>query len=228
MTESRGPVLILGAGINGCALARELALNGLSLVVVDTADVAGGTTAYSSRLIHGGLRYLEYGEFDLVRESLAERGRLLRLAPQFVRPLELFVPIRHRLTGLGQSIRRFMGWDVGAGSTSDRGLWLVRMGLWMYDLFARDRSLPKHRIVSIAAGPQVDAHRYRWLAAYYDAQVAFPERLTLALLADACLAAQARGARFGCSRTTKRSWRAEPSKSAAAARITSRKRSNRR
>ncbi len=185
-------VLILGAGINGCALARELALNGLSVLLVDTADVASGATSYSSRLIHGGLRYLEYGEFDLVRESLAERGRLLKLAPQFVRPLELFVPIRHRWTGLLSSARRFLGWDAGAGG-HDRGLWLVQLGLWLYDIYARDPSLPKHRIMPVTAGPPVDAARYRWLAAYYDAQVEFPERLTLALLADACQAARDQG-----------------------------------
>src|ERR1700678_3953472 len=98
MAAGSQTVVILGAGINGCALARELALNGLSVTLVDTADIASGTTAYSSRLIHGGLRYLEYGDFALVRESLAERGRLLRLAPQFVRPLELFVPIRTRFS----------------------------------------------------------------------------------------------------------------------------------
>ena len=94
------PVLILGAGINGAALARELALNGVGVVVVDTRDIASGATAYSSRLIHGGLRYLEYGDFSLVRESLGERTRLLRLAPQFVRPLRLFIPVRNRFGGL--------------------------------------------------------------------------------------------------------------------------------
>lgn len=73
-------VLILGAGINGCAVARELILNGVPVCLVDSADIATGATAKSSRLIHGGLRYLEYGEFDLVRESLDERTRLLRLA----------------------------------------------------------------------------------------------------------------------------------------------------
>ncbi|HEX5444868.1 MAG TPA: FAD-dependent oxidoreductase, partial [Pirellulales bacterium] len=70
-TPATRPILILGAGINGAALARELVVGGLPVVVVDTGDLARGATAYSSRLIHGGLRYLEYGEFDLVRESLA-------------------------------------------------------------------------------------------------------------------------------------------------------------
>src|SRR5213592_3413003 len=103
------PVLILGAGINGAALARELALNGIGSVVVDTRDVAAGATARSSRLIHGGLRYLEYGEFDLVRESLEERTRWLRLAPQYVHPLRLFIPIRSRRGGLMSGARRFLG-----------------------------------------------------------------------------------------------------------------------
>ncbi len=74
------PVLILGAGINGAALARELAWQGVPVVVVDAGDLASGATAYSSRLIHGGLRYLEYAEFGLVAESLAERARLVNLA----------------------------------------------------------------------------------------------------------------------------------------------------
>ncbi len=74
MTQS--PVLIIGAGINGAAIARELVLQGVPVIVVDRADIASGATAYSSRLIHGGLRYLEYGEFNLVSESLAERTYL--------------------------------------------------------------------------------------------------------------------------------------------------------
>src|SRR5207253_1954058 len=102
-------VLILGAGINGAALARELALNGVGVVIVDLHDIASGATAYSSRLIHGGLRYLEYGDFALVRESLGERTRLLRLAPQFVRPLRLFIPVRNRFGGLMSAARRFLG-----------------------------------------------------------------------------------------------------------------------
>ena len=94
-----GSILILGAGINGAALARQCALAGWPVCVVDVNDLARGTTAYSSRLIHGGLRYLEYGEFDLVRESLEERNRLLRLAPEFVRPLRLFIPVSNLLGG---------------------------------------------------------------------------------------------------------------------------------
>src|SRR5436190_23929586 len=107
------PVLVLGGGINGAAVARELVLNGVPVWVVDTADLAYGATAYSSRLIHGGLRYLEYGEFDLVRESLAERTRLLRLAPHLVRPLRLFIPVKNRFGGTWNSAARFLGLPAG-------------------------------------------------------------------------------------------------------------------
>src|SRR5271154_1893735 len=143
-TTTIQPVLILGAGINGAALARELALNGVGVVVVDTRDIASGATAYSSRLIHGGLRYLEYGDFSLVRESLGERTRLLKLAPQFVRPLRLFIPVRNRFGGLLSAARRFLGLKdrPHPDRVLHRGLWTVRFGLWLYDHYARDPTLP--------------------------------------------------------------------------------------
>lgn len=179
-------VLILGAGINGAALAREFLLAGMSAVVVDTGDLAGGATAYSSRLIHGGLRYLEYGEFDLVRESLAERTRLLRLAPNFVQPLKLFIPTTNRWGGVNESARRFLGFKPKSGSAPRRGLWLVRAGLALYDWYARDPSLPRSQIVSPRdAAPPINRQRYPWLCAYYDAQIRYPERFVVALFDDA-------------------------------------------
>ncbi|HET6884088.1 MAG TPA: glycerol-3-phosphate dehydrogenase/oxidase [Pirellulales bacterium] len=185
MTTS--PILILGAGINGAALARELLLGGMSVVVVDTGDLARGATSYSSRLIHGGLRYLEYGEFDLVRESLAERTRLLRLAPHLVRPLKLFIPVNNRWGGLRDSMRRFLKLRLAAGQPTPRGLWLVRAGLTLYDWYARDPTLPRHQVVSAKdpRAPAVDARRYPWLCGYCDAQVRFPERFVVALFDDA-------------------------------------------
>lgn len=189
MAQARPHILILGAGINGCALARELALNGVSVTIVDQADISFGATAYSSRLIHGGLRYLEYGEFDLVRESLAERTRLLRLAPQFVRPLELFIPLDNRWGGLFSAAGKFLGWSrfSAGGNEKRRGAWLVKAGLWFYDTYARDPTLPHRKTHKVGApgAVQVDPHQFRWLLSYYDAQVRFPERFTLALLADA-------------------------------------------
>jgi glycerol-3-phosphate dehydrogenase len=188
-------VVILGAGINGAALARELVLNGVSVVLVDTSDMAFGTTAYSSRLIHGGLRYLEYGEFSLVRESLEERNRLLRLAPQFVRPLQLAIPVGKRSGGWLPSIRRFLG---GQAPAAERGLWLVRAGLGFYDLYARDSHLPRHAAVRIgeAGAVPVDPQRYRWLCTYWDAQIPYPERFVAALIEDARVSADTSGAEF--------------------------------
>ncbi len=198
MPDAVGPVVILGAGINGAALARELTLGGLSVVVVDAYDLAYGTTAYSSRLIHGGLRYLEYGEFDLVKESLAERTRLLRLAPQFVRPLKLFIPVANRFGGLLASAGRFFGFGRGraaAQAAGSRGAWLVQAGLRLYDAYARDPELPKHQTFRTAQQHEVclDAQKYPWVCAYYDAQILFPERFVVALLDDARQAAEKSG-----------------------------------
>jgi glycerol-3-phosphate dehydrogenase len=189
MTTGHDTVLILGAGINGCALARELTLNGLSVWLVDTADIASGATAGSSHLIHGGLRYLEYGDFELVKESLAERGRLLRLAPQFVRPLRLWIPSVDRFGGMMSAVGRFWGWKRWSDvrSKNGRGSWLVRAGLAFYDTYARDPLVPRHRVMRVnsAGAPQVDPNRYHWISSYYDAQVIYPERLTMALVEDA-------------------------------------------
>jgi len=195
------PILILGAGINGAALARELILNDLSVCVVDRGDLAGGTTACSSRLIHGGLRYLEYSEFDLVRESLRERNLLLRLAPQFVRPLRLYIPTSNRFGGLATSLRRFFHWERKRRPKDpnvDRGLWLIRLGLRFYDVYARDRILPKydvHRVGDPDVVP-VDPKEYRWLCSYSDAQIIYPERFVVSLLTDAAEEAKRRGLSF--------------------------------
>lgn len=203
------PILILGGGIHGAAIARELALNGVPVIVVDSNDLATGATSKSSRLIHGGLRYLEYGDVRLVRESLTERELLLTLAPQFVRPLRLFVPTRQRWSGLLRSAlgffklartrfgRRLMG---RSERRAPRGYWPVRLGLWMYDLFSWGDGLPKSRGMPVAQAtaqhPRVDATRYRWLCAYSDAQMLYPERCVMALLADAEQLAQQRGCSF--------------------------------
>ncbi len=200
-------VLILGAGINGCAVARELALNGAAVCMVEAHDIAAGATARSSRLIHGGLRYLEYGDFQLVRESLVERNRLLALAPQFVQPLRLFIPLRGRASGVLRSALAFCGasrtsvgqWLAKNGpGTRERGLWLVSLGLGLYDLFARGGGQPPHSVHRLGERgvPRVDAQRYRWLTAYTDAQMLYPERFVLALLDDARQLAQEQGTAF--------------------------------
>lgn len=185
-------VLILGGGINGAGLLRELALNGVRTLLVDRGDFASGATAASSRMIHGGLRYLENGEFRLVRESLRERDRLLRLAPHAVRPLPTTIPVFHRWSGFGNALRRFLGRET---PPTTRGAILIKLGLAFYDLFtARRRVLPRHhftrRSAALRLRPQLRPD-ILCTATYHDAQVSLPERLCLELLADACAASPA-------------------------------------
>jgi glycerol-3-phosphate dehydrogenase len=192
------PILILGGGINGAAAARELSLNGVSVWLVDTADLAFGATAYSSRLIHGGLRYLEFGEFSLVKESVIERGRLLKLAPQLVKPLRLYIPVRNRWGGLTQAAGKFLGLPLGSKKTVHRGLRVIQLGLWLYDRYAKESGLPPRSLhrPGEPGVPAVDRNIARWLWAYYDAQIVYPERLVISLLADAQEIARQKGLNF--------------------------------
>src|SRR5436190_14107957 len=153
------PVIILGGGINGAAAARELVLNGVNVWLVDTADLAFGATAYSSRLIHGGLRYLEFGEFSLVKESLDERARLLRLAPHLVKPLRLFIPVQNEWGGFLQAGLKFFNLAPKGTKPVHRGLRVVQVGLALYDWYARGGGMPprsRHRLDDPTA-PQISS-----------------------------------------------------------------------
>src|SRR5947209_13335274 len=86
-------LIVIGAGINGAGIARDASMRGLKVLLLDKGDFSSGTTSWSTRLIHGGLRYLEYGEVSLVRESLRERERLFHIAPHLVKPLPMLIPI---------------------------------------------------------------------------------------------------------------------------------------
>ncbi len=183
------PVLILGGGINGAGVLRELALEGVDALLLERGDFASGATAASSRMIHGGLRYLEHGEFRLVREALAERERLLRNAPHCVHPLRTVIPLRSRLGGAGNAVRSFLGL---AGRPAARGAWIVRTGLSLYDRFAgRASALPRHRMLSrreaLAAHPRLDP-AIVGAAEYFDAWNPAPERLCLEVVLDALAA----------------------------------------
>ncbi len=160
--DSDFDLIIIGAGINGAGIARDAAMRGLKVLLVDKGDIGGGTSAWSTRLIHGGLRYLEHGEFALVRESLRERETLLRIAPHLVRPLAMLVPI-------------YQG--------TRRGLWTMRAGMWAYDLLSFDKTLPRHRMLSrrqaLEEAPAIEPNGLQGAAVYYDAQVEFAERLAL-------------------------------------------------
>ena len=119
-------LLIIGGGINGCAIAREAALNGLSVMLVEKDDLASHTSSASTKLIHGGLRYLEYYEFKLVREALKERELLLKAAPHIIRPMRFVLPHENAV----------------------RPWWMVRIGLYLYDWIGGKISLPRSRGLS--------------------------------------------------------------------------------
>lgn len=211
MSSDAKPVLILGAGVHGAAIALELASSGIPVHVVDLFDVAYGATSKSSRLIHGGLRYLEYGDFKLVRESLAARSMNLSLAPQFVQPLRLYIPVATRWSGLKRSLIAFFGlsrtaWGRRHSATqTGRGYWPMRLGLSMYDWMTQFNALPRSTSMSVGApgAPRVNPRRYRWLCTYSDAQMLYPERLVLALLAEAQQIATEKGVAFQVSTYTR-------------------------
>lgn len=155
-------VLVIGGGITGCGIARAAALRGLTVALVDKGDLASGTSSRSSRLVHGGVRYLEHGHLRLVFESSAERRRLLRLAPHLVRPLEFTWPVYR-----GARIAR---WKLGAGLTLYDALSLFR-NVGRHRRLSRERVLerePSLRPVDLVGG-----------ATYFDARTN-DVRLTLA------------------------------------------------
>src|SRR5689334_10714925 len=102
-------VLIIGAGINGAGVFRELALQGVDVLLIDKSDFCAGTSAASGRVIHGGIRYLENGEFRLVKEALLERSRLLSNAPHYVKPLPATIPVFGWFDGALHAARQFFG-----------------------------------------------------------------------------------------------------------------------
>lgn len=178
-------VLIIGGGINGVGLFRELALQGVDVLLVEKSDFCAGTSAASTRIIHGGLRYLENGEFRLVREALVERNRLLANAPHTVKPLPTTIPIFSWTKGTVFAAKKFLGFSDKPG---DRGALLIKIGLTLYDWFSgRQCALSRHRFMSRGAAftqrPQLNP-AIICTATYYDAQITYPERLCLELILD--------------------------------------------
>ncbi len=144
-------LLVVGGGINGAGIARDAAGRGLSVLLVEQDDLASATSQWSTKLIHGGLRYLEYYEFRLVAEALAEREVVLRIAPHLVHPLAFVLPHEPHL----------------------RPAWMIRTGLFMYDHLGGRKTLPASYGVDLAnskwsAGLK---HRFRKGFVYSDAQV---------------------------------------------------------
>jgi glycerol-3-phosphate dehydrogenase len=131
MTPTHYDILVIGGGINGCGIARDAAGRGFSVLLAEMGDLGGGTSSWSTKLIHGGLRYLEHYEFGLVREALRERERLWAIAPHNVRPLRLVLPYQKGL----------------------RPAWLLRLGLFLYDHIGGRKALPKTRVLDLRRDP---------------------------------------------------------------------------
>ncbi|WP_084127343.1 glycerol-3-phosphate dehydrogenase/oxidase [Demequina sp. NBRC 110054] len=197
-------VLIIGAGINGVAIARDLAMNGVDVTIVDRGDMASGTSSASSRMVHGGLRYLENGEFRLVREGVEERNRLLANAPHQVRPLPTTIPVRTLFTGLLRAPIQFLTGRPSKQS-KPRGALLVKTGLWLYDAYSRagrasdGTAVPRHRFVgprrTFAELPDLHPETLA-TATYYDAMASSPERLAMEMADDAVETGHARVATY--------------------------------
>jgi glycerol-3-phosphate dehydrogenase len=146
--------LIIGGGINGCGLARDLAMRGLNVALVDKGDIACGASSASTKLVHGGLRYLESWAFRLVFEACRERRILQRIAPHLVQPIPFFIPV-------------YRG--------DRRPLWMVRAGMALYDLLALFRNTRHHRILSpaqaLAREPALRAEGLSGVALYWDCRM---------------------------------------------------------
>ena len=180
LEKSHFDVLVIGGGITGAGVALDAAARGYTVALVEKADFAGGTSSKSTKLVHGGIRYLPNFDLALVHEGLVERGLLLQNAPFLVRPLAFILPIyrgdRH---------------PVGLPFTTPGGIGLsalLDMGLWMYDLMAGRHGIKRHHRLSredvLRQVPDLVAHRLREGFVYYDAQTN-DARLTMMLMRTA-------------------------------------------
>jgi glycerol-3-phosphate dehydrogenase len=155
-------VIVVGAGINGAGIARDAAMRGLRVLLLDKGDISSGTTQWATRLIHGGLRYLEHYEFALVRESLRDREALLHIAPHLVKPLGFLVPVYDR---------------------SSRGPLMIRLGMNLYDTLSYDKSMDRHKMLGrkrvMDREPGLNPEGLKAAAFYYDAQVEYAERVAV-------------------------------------------------
>ena len=169
LSDVRGPfdLLVVGGGITGAGVARDAARRGLNVLLVEQSDLASGTSSRSSKLVHGGLRYLEQGELSLVFESVAERRILLDIAPHLVRPMPFLLPVF---------------------SDSRRGMFTINIGMWLYDGLSLFRSPKLHKSLSRkrvrAAEPDLRHDGLKGAQVYYDCATD-DARLTLETVLDA-------------------------------------------
>jgi len=178
-------VLIIGAGINGIGVFRDLALNGVDVLLIDRGDFCSGASAASSHMAHGGIRYLENGEFRLVREAVQERNRLIENAPHVVKPLSTVVPMFKIFSGLFNAPFKFLNL---LDKPAERGALVIKIGLMFYDAFTRNQgTVPPHqfegREKSLQKYPKLNPD-VKYTATYYDGQLLSPERLAVELVLD--------------------------------------------
>ena len=153
-------LIVVGAGINGLGVARDAASRGLRVVVLEQDDICSGVSAWSGRLVHGGLRYLEHRDFALVRESLRERERLFRLAPHLVKPRRLLMPLYHH---------------------NRRPAWLIRLGMVVYDVLSFDKRTGRHEVLdteqTVRRFSGISRDGLTGATVFTDGQVEYAERL---------------------------------------------------
>ena len=181
----RTTVLVIGAGINGIGSFRDLALQGVDCLIVDKGDFCSGASMASSHMLHGGIRYLENGEFGLVKEALRERNNLLRNAPHLTHPLPTTIPIFKWMSGILNSPMKFLGL---LDKPAERGAVIIKLGLIMYDAYVRgDSPMPGHRFENrtkaLEKWPSLNPNLL-FAATYYDGGMDTPERLALEILMD--------------------------------------------
>lgn len=177
-------VLILGGGVNGVAAFRDLSLNGISALLIDENDFCIGASSASSRMAHGGLRYLEGREFRLVKESAKERNLLLQNASHLVEPLKITVPVQAYFSGLVSSILKFLGLSKKSGSLS----LLALMGaLTLYDFMGRvERALPRYRVLlNFKSSVKNIKSGTKAFVTYFDGLIKSPEGLMMEMLNEA-------------------------------------------
>jgi len=178
-------VLIIGAGINGIGTFRDLALQGIDCMIIDRTDFCSGVSMASSHMLHGGIRYLENGEFRLVREALHERNNLLRNAPHLTHPLPTTIPLFKWFSGMLNSPLKFLRL---LDRPAERGVLIIKLGLILYDAFVRgDSPMPEHsfdnRKKTLQKWPALNP-KILFAATYYDGAMESPERLALDILKD--------------------------------------------
>ena len=179
-------VLIIGAGINGIGTFLDLALQGVDVLLIDRADYCSGASAASSHMVHGGIRYLENGEFRLVREAVQERNRLLENTPHLVHPLPTTFPIFKWFSGLLNAPFKFLGL---LDKPAERGAVVIKIGMLLYDFYTRkQKTVPKHVFrnnpESLKLFPLLNPEIV-FTGTYYDGAMPSPERIAIELITDA-------------------------------------------